>query len=77
MALYGVVFLGSTPIGAPLVGTFAQHLGARSAFFAAGLLAIVVAAGVLWTRARTGRSVERRPNPEQVAGVDGPEAVTA
>jgi MFS family permease len=76
MALYGVVFLGSTPIGAPLVGAFAQHLGPRVAFFAAGMLAVVVAAGVLWVRARAGRSVDR-PIPEPVVAVDGPEVVTA
>jgi MFS family permease len=76
MALYGVVFLGSTPIGAPLVGAFAQHLGARVAFFTAGLLAVVIAAGVLWSRTRAGRSLERRPIPEPVAAA-GPEALTA
>jgi MFS family permease len=39
MALYSVVFLGSTPIGAPLVGWLAQAAGPR-----AGLLAGAVAA---------------------------------
>jgi len=39
MALYSVVFLGSTPIGAPLVGWLAQSAGPR-----AGLLAGAVAA---------------------------------
>jgi Major Facilitator Superfamily. len=43
MALYGVVFLGSTPIGAPLVGWLAEVLGARLMFLAAGSLAVAVA----------------------------------
>ena len=30
MALYGIVFLGSTPIGAPIAGVIGEHLGARS-----------------------------------------------
>lgn len=29
MALYGVVFLGSTPVGAPLLGFVCEHFGAR------------------------------------------------
>src|SRR6266540_6805878 len=32
MALFGVVFLGTTPIGAPLAGWAAESLGARAAF---------------------------------------------
>ena len=32
MALYGIVFLGSTPIGAPIAGVLGEHLGARVGF---------------------------------------------
>jgi hypothetical protein len=49
MALYATVLLGTTPIGAPLVGYIAQQTGPRAglavgavAALAAGLLAIVV-----------------------------------
>ena len=50
MALYGVVFLGSTPIGAPLVGWLAEVLGARLMFLAAGALAVAVGIAVLVSR---------------------------
>jgi MFS family permease len=76
MALYGVVFLGSTPIGAPLVGWLAGILGARLMFLAAGSLAVAVAVAVLWSR--TGSRVTRDdPTVEPVAALDGPEAATA
>lgn len=45
MALYSVVFLGSTPIGAPLAGWMAEWLGARWSLAFGGLVASVV--GVL------------------------------
>ncbi len=39
MALYGIVFLGSTPIGAPIAGVLGEHLGARVGFVLSGLVA--------------------------------------
>jgi MFS family permease len=39
MALYGIVFLGSTPIGAPIAGVIGEHLGARVGFVLSGLVA--------------------------------------
>ena len=44
MALYSVVFLGSTPIGAPLVGWLAEAAGPRAGLLA-GALAALLAAG--------------------------------
>jgi hypothetical protein len=44
MALYSVVFLGSTPIGAPLVGWLAEVAGPRAGLWA-GAAAALVAAG--------------------------------
>ncbi len=44
MALYSIVFLGSTPIGGPLVGWACQEWGARSGFVIAGLTAAGAAA---------------------------------
>jgi MFS family permease len=52
MALYGIVFLGSTPFGAPLAGWLGQHLGPRLEFALMGLLAIGVGAVVLTLRRR-------------------------
>jgi MFS family permease len=45
MALYSVVFLGSTPFGAPLVGWLAEAAGPRAGFVVGALAALVAAAG--------------------------------
>jgi MFS family permease len=47
MALYSVVFLGSTPIGGPLMGWIAGAAGPRAALALGGLVALGAAA---WTR---------------------------
>jgi MFS family permease len=52
MALYGMVFLGSTPIGAPLAGWLGQVLGPRVEFAVMGGVAIGVGAVVLALRRR-------------------------
>jgi MFS family permease len=71
MALYGAVFLGSTPIGAPLVGVLAGHLGARVAFLGCGVLAVAVGAGVLRSRAGA-RRITARGVPEAIPALDRP-----
>ena len=43
MALYSVVFLGSTPIGAPLVGWLAGAAGPRAGLVAGGVAALTAA----------------------------------
>ncbi|MBA3551276.1 MAG: MFS transporter [Actinobacteria bacterium] len=45
MALYGVIFLGSTPLGGPIAGWVGEHLGPRIGLAGGGIIAI--AAGVL------------------------------
>jgi hypothetical protein len=45
MALYSVVFLGSTPIGAPLVGWIAEVAGPRAGLLLGAAAAIVAAIG--------------------------------
>ncbi len=52
MALYGMVFLGSTPIGAPLAGFLGEHLGPRVEYVIAGSAAVIAGAAVLWARQR-------------------------
>ena len=47
MALYSVVFLGSTPIGAPLVGWLAGAAGPRAGLLA-GAVAALVAGVAAW-----------------------------
>jgi len=52
MALYGMVFLGSTPIGAPIAGWLGQELGPRLEFVLMGFVAIAVGAAVALLRRR-------------------------
>ncbi|MBI3648945.1 MAG: MFS transporter [Actinobacteria bacterium] len=42
MAIYGVVFLGSTPIGSPLMGWIGEHVGSRAGFLVGGVVAVGV-----------------------------------
>jgi MFS family permease len=45
MALYSVVFLGSTPIGGPIVGALAEVAGPRSGLVLAGVAALATGIG--------------------------------
>ena len=47
MALFSVAFLGSTPIGGPIVGWVSQTLGARAGLALGGIAALVTAAVAL------------------------------
>jgi MFS family permease len=57
MALYAVVFLGSTPIGGPLAGWLASVAGPRSPLVLAGVAALI--AGVAARRALQGDAQTR------------------
>lgn len=73
MALYSVVFLGSTPIGSPLVGLIAEHFGPRAALLVAGVATIlggVVALRGL-RRARAARAAREEPKVTGPAGISG------
>lgn len=52
MALYGIVFLGSTPIGAPVAGVIGEHLGPRIGFVLSGAVAAGLGLALLAVRAR-------------------------
>jgi len=53
MALYGIVFLGSTPFGAPIAGWLGQAIGPRREFVLMGLISMAVGAVVLALRTRS------------------------
>jgi MFS family permease len=52
MALYVTVFLGTTPIGAPLVGIVAQAMGARAGLVVGAVAAVAAGALALVVRSR-------------------------
>ncbi len=58
MALYGMVFLGSTPIGAPIAGWLGQVLGPRMEFAVMGVVAVGVGVVVLALRRRAAAVAE-------------------
>ena len=66
MALYVIVFVGSTPIGGPTVGWVAQHFGARAGLGLGGAATLVGALLALWAVRRwklgvRGTDAEARP----------------
>ena len=52
MALYSVVFLGSTPIGAPIVGWVAEQFGPRAGLGLGGVAVLLAALVAVWLSAR-------------------------
>jgi MFS family permease len=71
MALFAMVFLGTTPIGGLLVGWISEAWGPRAGLLVGGVAAVVagtVALGALWLRARraAGRGI-LLPNHEPVS----------
>lgn len=54
VSLYLMVFIGSAPLGAPLIGAIGEHIGARWALVISGLAAGlgIAAAGLAYTRTR-------------------------
>ena len=59
LAIQSMVFLGSTPIGAPIVGWVAESLGARAGFLVGGIASLAVGAAALWIGAQ--RRVDPAP----------------
>jgi hypothetical protein len=60
MALWAVAFLGSTPLGAPLIGAVSEHLSPRGGL-AIGGFACLVAAGLGGLAILRGGRGGRRP----------------
>ena len=52
MALYGLLFMGSTPIGGPLLGWVSERWGPRTGLALGGAITLVAAAAVSGVRAR-------------------------
>jgi MFS family permease len=56
MALYGMVFLGSTPFGGPVAGWVGEHFDARVGLAGGGLVALATGAIGLWLLAARPRA---------------------
>jgi MFS family permease len=69
MALYAMAFLGTTPIGAPLVGAIAQWTSPRIALLI-GAVATVVAAGLLMWRHQAGLRNHDGPSEEEARALE-------
>jgi MFS family permease len=67
MAIYSVVFLGTTPIGAPIVGWIAQLLGARAGV-AVGGIAILIAVLTALAASRIAGKAEPEMEPPMSQG---------
>jgi MFS family permease len=61
MALYGIVFLGSTPIGAPIAGVIGQRLGPQVGFVLSGLVAAGLGLSLLWALHRSAAGTAAEP----------------
>ena len=65
LALQAIVFLGSTPIGGPIVGAIAESFGARYSI-ALGAIATLGAAGFGFFTVRTGKPMPAAPDAEPI-----------
>jgi predicted MFS family arabinose efflux permease len=64
MSLYVLVFLGTTPLGAVLVGAWAERFGAPSAIWLGGLASLLAgAAALLWQLRQRGERLRVRLLP--------------
>jgi MFS family permease len=78
MALYVLVFLGSTPIGASLAGWWAERFGVPSSIWAAGLVSFATAmVALVWQLRVSGFTVRVRPTLRLVRSDPAPAADAA
>jgi hypothetical protein len=75
MALYVLVFLGTNPVGAPLVGWVTQTFGARLSISLGGVISLVVGGAALAVRLRmSGGRIRMRLAPVPKLYLDVPTA---
>jgi MFS family permease len=74
MALYMMIFMGGTPLGAPIIGWIGQTFGARWTLIGGGAMTVLgtlLAVGVYsWSRGLVGnrRQPAELPAPDEMAG---------
>jgi predicted MFS family arabinose efflux permease len=69
MALYMLVFMGGTAVGAPIMGAICEAYGVRSGLVLGGAATLVAAAVLAAARAWRYRPRDRRGHPQQEAAV--------
>jgi len=57
MGIYLLIFMGGTPIGSPLIGWFAEHVGIRWTVMGCGLI-VLVASALIYIALRRGKGPE-------------------
>ncbi len=76
MALWTMAFLGSTPIGGPIIGWIGQHIGPRWGLGVGGVAAIIAAGIGVFTIVRRGKDVavtrSEKVRDEQLEGRENP-----
>jgi MFS family permease len=80
MALYVLVFLGTTPIGASLAGWWGERFGVPSSIWVAGLVCFAAAViGLVWQLRSSGErlAVRVRPRPHLSLARSAPEPTAA
>jgi MFS family permease len=64
MGLYMLVFIGGTPIGAPVIGAITTHYGARTGMLVCGVIPALAAAVMAVATARRARRQPRQTPPD-------------
>lgn len=59
MSFWSIAFLGTTPIGGPIVGSIGEHAGARAALLVGGIAALIAAGVGMYTA----RQMDKREVP--------------
>jgi MFS family permease len=64
MAVFVLVFLGTTPIGGPVIGWLSEHFGPRLSIWAGGLISLLAAlAALVWQLRRAEDRLRLRLRP--------------
>lgn len=64
MAAFVLVFVGTTPVGGPLIGILAEHFGPRVSIWAGGAVSLLAGLGALaWQLRRSGARIGVRLRP--------------
>ncbi len=63
MSLWAMAYLGSTPIGGPIIGWIGEHVGPRSSLVIGGISA-VIAAWICYSHTRKSENISLAENPK-------------